>query len=147
MWQISHSSQSFRRQLSGGVELYVDSDVCVFIVCQPVCGILLSPHKDTASYMTPSCVDLARYSRPSSSQECLVCNPTGKASVTHRHTHSQLPWRQPTPLSRGRQRDGPHPKGRMVQIPQLIEKHRGAGQRAEELMSTLTDHPRTHHLF
>lgn len=69
-----------------------------------------------------------------------------KAPVTHTHTHGLL-WRQPTPLSRGRQRDGPHPKGRMVQIPQLIEKHRGVGQSEGTDVNSIRPSPHTHHLF
>lgn len=44
-------------------------------------------------------------------------------TLKHTHTHTQqAPPRQHTPLSRGRRRNGPHPEGRMVQIPLLIKK-------------------------
>lgn len=53
------------------------------------------------------------------------------------HTQTAFLWIQPTPLSRGRQREGPHPWGRIIQIPKKRKKKHKSGT---ELMSTLSDH-------
>lgn len=70
--------------------------------------------------------------------------PLESPSYTRTHTHSQ-----PTPDStycseQGRRRDGPQPRGRMVQIPQLIEKHRGVGLSGGTDVSSIRPPPPTH---
>lgn len=89
------------------VYLFLWVSMCVHVT-KCVRAILLNSHKDTASYMTPSCVDLAHYlaiQQPG----MFGVQPYWKAPASQTHTHSLLRI-QPTPLSRADRGTGLTPK-------------------------------------
>lgn len=97
--------------------------------CDCACASYCPDHTKTLLLIRFPAVWTWRASQPFDSQECLVCNSTGKPQLpthTYLNTHSQthmhriywdilLLW-----ADAGK---GLTPKGRTVQIPQLIEKN------------------------
>lgn len=110
--------------------------------CDCACASYCPDHTKTLLLIRFPAVWTWRASQPFDSQECLVCNSTGKPQLpthTYLNTHSQthmhriywdilLLW-----ADAGK---GLTPKGRTVQIPQLIEKTLNSEGKVEELMST-----------
>lgn len=88
--------------------------------CDRACVSYCPAHTKTLLLIRFPAVWTWRAIRSFDSQECLVCNSTGKPQLpthtyfkhthTHTYTYAQHLQRHPTPLSRGRHREGPHPK-------------------------------------
>lgn len=83
--------------------------------CDCACASYCPDHTKTLLLIRFPAVWTWRASQPFDSQECLVCNSTGKPQLpTHTYlntlTNTYAPHllRHPTPLSR--RREGPHPK-------------------------------------
>lgn len=86
-------------------------------------------------------------SQPSSSQECLVCNPTGKPQLhTHTHTHTQnLSLHSTYPSEQGQTEGRASPSRKNDSNSKEKEKKHRSGT---ELMSVLSDHiPHILYLF
>lgn len=104
--------------------------------------------QEIAFCIIPSCEDLAPMLGHLAARNAWCVAQLESPSHTHphtlKHTHTQqAPPRQHTPMSRGRRRNGPHPYGRMVQIPLLIKKIKNLKvAKTKQLMSALLECPR-----